>query len=211
MNHHRLFAGLLLAWAMAAGAAPADDFIPCPSFDAGGYGPYNYVTDKDKLPIVEHAHFTPEVRNLIRGNRGTLMGDIDYTLRHFPNHHLALLSVSNYSRRRDFQDDAFWSNHGRFPVECYFQNAVRFAPNDPNVYLIYAIHLHRNQEYRKAMVQYQAAVKMAPNNPETHYNLGLLYVDLKDFKAARAQAEIAYKSGYPLPGLRNRLKQAGAW
>lgn len=200
-----VFAGLVLpSWAMAAGT------YACPTLPQG-YGPYNYVTDKDKLAIVDGAHFTPEVQSLTRGSRGTIMGDLDYTIRAFPNHHLALMSLSTYSRRADFYQDDFWHQHRHFPVECYFERAVKFAPDDPNVYLVYAIQQHRKGELKAALALYQQALKLAPGHTEAHYNLGLLYIDLNDFKSAKAQAQLAYAKGYPLPGLRNKLKAAGAW
>lgn len=199
-----VFAAALSFMQQAAAAAYA-----CPEFRKG-YGPFNYQTQKHELPIIEGAHFTPEVQALVRGNSASLMGDLDYTIRAVPNHHLALMSLSRYSRRPDFEHDAFWSR-GRFPVECYFERALRFAPSDANVHLVYAIHEHRAGRSKEALARYAQALKLAPRHAEAHYNLGLLYVDLKDYKNAREQAEAAYASGYPLPGLRNRLKAVGAW
>ena len=47
-------------------------------FSSGQYGPYDFRTDKEKLPIVLGAHFTPEVEALIRGKTsGTPGGDIE--------------------------------------------------------------------------------------------------------------------------------------
>ena len=58
------------------------------------YGPYDYRIDKDKLPIVEIAHFTAQVESLLRGqSMASFAGDISYTLQRFPNHHRALMSV----------------------------------------------------------------------------------------------------------------------
>jgi len=55
------------------------------------------------------------------------------------------------------------------------------------------------------------AIKYAPNNFEAHYNLGLLYLDTKRPNKALEQAKIAYRGGYPLEGLKMRLKDAGVW
>lgn len=177
---------------------------------AQGYGPYNYETQKDKLTVVEVRHFTPDVRNLRAGSSGSIMGDLDYTLRAFPNHHLALMSVSRYSRMAEYEKDGFFKGRP-YSAECYLQRAERFAPQDANVQLIYAIHLHQSQQLKAAAKRYQTALKLSPNNVEAHYNYGLLLVDTKDFKNAKHHANTAYGRGYPLPGLRNRLKQAGAW
>ena len=40
---------------------------------------------------------------------------------------------------------------------------------------------------------------------ELNYFLGLTYLDLGRNELARQHAEVAYRLGYPLPGLRNRL------
>jgi hypothetical protein len=44
---------------------------------------------------------------------------------------------------------------------------------------------------------------------EVQYNLGLINLDLGDSLAAVENAKKAYAKGYPLPGLRRRLAQAG--
>lgn len=42
---------------------------------------------------------------------------------------------------------------------------------------------------------------------EINYFLGIFYIELKDVKNAKRYAEIAYKLGYPLPGLKNKIKR----
>ena len=56
-----------------------------------------------------------------------------------------------------------------------------------------------------------AAEKQAPGNANLAYNIGLLQVDLKRYDAALEHAHSAYLGGFPLPGLRDKLKRAGAW
>ena len=62
-----------------------------------------------------------------------------------------------------------------------------------------------------ALEQYSAAEKLAPHSAELHYNFGLLYFDLKNYKEAVAQARQAYAKGFPLPGLKRKLQNIGAW
>ena len=71
--------------------ADVNDYI-CGSLQ-NGYGPYDYRSDKDKLRIVEQYHLTPEVVNLVAGSTGEIGDDLDYTLRAFPNHHVALMAM----------------------------------------------------------------------------------------------------------------------
>ena len=52
---------------------------------------------------------------------------------------------------------------------------------------------------------------MSTDGHTAHYNLGLLYVRKKDYDKARASADKAYGAGFPLPGLKNKLLEAGQW
>jgi len=174
------------------------------------YGPFDYSNPdhrKTKLPIVEQYHFNADVENLIKGMTGTIWGDLNYTLKTFPNHHRALFAMAKYARR----------NNMRMPgappgtsAENYFQSAMTFAPNDPTVYLIYGIHLHKLKKLKDAKFYYDKALSLAPD-AEAHYNLGLLYLDLDQLENAKRHAIKAYEMNHPLPGLRNRLKRAGVW
>lgn len=46
---------------------------------------------------------------------------------------------------------------------------------------------------------------------ELSYMLGLYYLDAGRYEQARESATVAYRLGYPLPGLKNRLARAGHW
>jgi tetratricopeptide (TPR) repeat protein len=100
-------------------------------------------------------------------------------------------------------------------AECYFETAITFAEkynlHDGNTRNVYGVYLHKRGELDAALKQYKQAENLLPNSAEVHYNLGLLYVDKKDFKNAQFHAEKAYRLGHPLPGLRNKLIAAGVW
>lgn len=184
----------------------AQDFMDCGSLEAS-YGPFDYTNPihvKSKLPIVEKAHFTRDVENLIRGSStANVMGDISYTLRTFPNHHRALYAMVRYMLRQEKRPIA----GTRMSPECWFDRAVRFAPNDGNVRFIYGIYLHRINNYEKSLQEYTAALESLPDSGELHYNLGLLYLDMGDYASSRRHAEQAYELGHPLPALRNKLEK----
>ena len=172
------------------------------------YGPYDYRSDKDKLPIVEGAHFTPEVANLIRGTTGERPGgDIDYTLRAFPNHPGALMSMV---RLGDKEKTARPSG-SRYTVECWLNRAVRFRDNDPTVKMIYATYLAKKGNNEGALKQLNDAVQLGEDNANLQYNIGLVYFNLRKYDEALNYAHLAYGSGFPLPGLRDKLKKAGKW
>ncbi len=169
------------------------------------YGPFDYrkaINRKKYLPIVEEYHFNKQVENLIRGMTSGVLGDIDYTLRAFPNHHRALKSVARYWLQGR-------ENPAKLPpAECYLQRAEAFAPDDYKVHLIFGIYLHRKHKLQKARKHYLTAIKLQPKSALSHYNLGLLYVDLNELDLARKEARAAAKLGYPLKGLSHRIQRA---
>jgi tetratricopeptide (TPR) repeat protein len=190
------------------GSAAAQVVAGCGSLQ-NAYGPFDYrdpTLRATKLPIVEEYHFTPQVEALETGSTGYLaMGDIDYTLRAFPNHPRALAATAKWALRG-----------GRFPnqaipsAECYFERAVAFAPDDATVRAIYGTYLFKRHKNDDARQQYEAALKLSPNSPEINYDAGLLFVELGDLPRAKALAKVAYDGGHPLPGLRKKIAEAEA-
>ncbi len=178
------------------------------------YGPYDYTNPYHKekfLPIVESAHFTKNIENLnptrTDGRRLHLGGEIAYTLRAFPNHHRALLALSKLAIR----DKKHTFKGSRYSVLCYFDRAVRFKPNDPIVYTLFANHLQKLGKIKLAQQKLGVAEKLDPENANIKYNLGLLYFKTKKYDIAMSYAKEAYGLGFPLPGLRNKLKRVGKW
>ena len=190
------------------GRALAQDVPGCGNLQ-NAYGPYDYrdpVNKRDKLPIVDTFHFTADVESLRRGSSGTVLGDLQYTLRAFPNHHRALRAMARYAL-----------GGGHFPVDatipsadCFFERAVAFAPDDAAVHVIYANYLFKRGNREDAGRQYEEALRLAPESVEISYVAGLYYVDVGDLARARSLAKFAYDSGYPLPGLKNKLAAAEA-
>ena len=194
---------------------------PANALDAGcptlrhGYGPYDYRTaTPEQLNLVEGAHFFPNVENLRDGtphpNRGYAIipgGEIDYTLRAFPNHHRALMALSRLSLR----DKNERPNGVKANVECYFQSAIKFREDDTYVYLVYGIHLLKKGKNQEAMVQFDKSKELGDDSANLHYNLGLAYFQAKRFDDALESAHKAYSAGFPLAGLKNMLIRAGKW
>ena len=171
------------------------------------YGPFDYRSDKDKLGVVEAYHFTPEVASLTRGKSGHLGGDIDYTLRAFPNHPRALMAMVQLGEREKVIKVAA----AQYTVECYLQRAIRFRDDDGMAKMIYANYLVKKGRGKEALKQLNDAASLNDDNTSLDYNIGLVYVELKDFDKALIYAHKAYLGGFPLPGLRDRLKRAGKW
>lgn len=178
-------------------------------FSNGNVGPYDYdnpYSRANEIPVVERYHFNSDVENLIRGQSSAqIMGDLDYVLRAVPNHHRALASLMRYAPKRSPRDQQF------FATECYFSRAVVFRPDNATVHMIYGVYLAKSRNYPAAEKEYLAAVELSPKYAEAHYNLGLLYVKNGQLELAHESAQKAYELGFPLQGLKRKLRDAGIW
>lgn len=198
---------VLACFVFYGSAAQADvDEFSCGALQ-NAYGPYDYRSDKDKLGVVESFHFTPEVATLTRGKSGHIGGDLDYTLRAFPNHPRALMAMVQLAEREK-KAKVFGA---QFSVECYFHRAIRFRADDPTAKMIYANYLVKNGRSKDALKQINDAASLSNSNTSLDYNIGLVYLELKEYDKALVYAHKAYLAGFPLPGLRDRLKRVGKW
>lgn len=182
------------------------DELECGSLQ-NAFGPFDYrdKTKGQELQLVESGHFTADVRTLRRGaSTVSPIDDLNYALRAFPNHWGALEAVSRFELQggnmREFRT-----------VDCYFDRALRFAPDDSNVHLLYGVYLMRRKRDDEARRELEEAERLAPESIDIAYNLGLLYLRLGEPGKSMEKARYAYEKGYPLPGLRVALEKAGAW
>jgi len=190
------------AWAQS-GASNCGP-IPIP----GQYGPWDYRTDRDKLAIVLGAHFTPEVEALVRGKTSESPGgDISYTLVSIPNNHRALIAVMRLGEK----EKTPMPRGSRFSVQCWFERAVTFRPDDAVVRMIYSTYLNKQGRAQEANAQLEMATVQAKDNGFTHYNIGLHYFDMKNYDKALAQAHKALALGFTQTALRDELQKVGKW
>jgi hypothetical protein len=197
-------AAALIALAFAASAQPA--FHACGSLSTT-FGPFDYRSDRDKLPIVENSHFTPAVEALIRGVSGPVGAELNYLLVVFPNHHRGLVAMTRLFERSKWAQPP----GAKFSIDCYYDRALRFRPDDMLVRLLYASYLGKRNRNDEALTQLARAREDAGDNPITQFNVGLLYVDLKQYELARQQAYRVQRLGFTRPELVQRLQAAGEW
>ncbi len=171
------------------------------------FGPYDYRSHRATLKVVEDFHFTPEIEAGLRGRNGPIGGDINYTLKASPNHHRALVTLATVITRAkaDILPGMEW------PMECYYDRALRFAPDDTTVRMLYAQFLHRGKRAPEALAQLEAVRQQAADNPFTHYNLGLMFLEVGKPESALAQAHRAAELGFPRRDLAEALKKSGHW
>ncbi|MBL8472254.1 MAG: hypothetical protein KF778_04450 [Rhodocyclaceae bacterium] len=193
-------------------AAPAFGFVVGTS-DCGelgdGFGPYDFRTyDQVYVHRVERAHFPTYVEFLERGKTNIYpAGDVDFVLRTFPTHHRALQSMSNAAFK--FKSDPPPGSH--YTVQCWFERALRFKRDDGTVYMLYGIFMLRKGAVESGVKLLEKSKELAPADANIYYNLGLSYFSLKDYDKALENAHTAYRMGFPLPGLREKLIRAGKW
>jgi tetratricopeptide (TPR) repeat protein len=173
------------------------------------FGPFDYALAANAVSLasVEPYHFTENVEQGITGATGPVGGDLDYTLRAFPNHPRALAAMGRIGVR----DKRTQISGAKYPVECYFVRALEFAPNDAAVHAAYGSYLLALGRNAEALARMQQSVQLAPEQPTYNYNLGLAYLRLEQYDKANLHAHVAYAHGFPLPGLRLMLSAAGRW
>lgn len=177
---------------------------PCGSL-SNAYGPLDYRTEKAALAIVDVAHFTPGVESLISGNRGVLGSDLDYTLRASPNHHRALISVAKYGIRSKLLQPKDLPR----TVECYFDRAIRFRPDDHLVRMIYAEYLKQLGRQIDALNQLDTVIGNPKLAAPTLENVGLFFIDLQAFDKALMLVDRIRAEGEEPQQLLTKLKELG--
>lgn len=189
-----------LAQAQAAGAPACGEL-------GAGYGPFDYrVVRGHALEIVEKAHFTQRIEMLVKGER-VLGDDLSYTLHVFPNHHRALIAMTKLSEREKTSKP----EKSSYTVECWFDRAVRFRPDDTVVRVLFAQFLSKQSRKDQAIQQLEAATQQAADNAFSHYNIGLMYFEIKEFDRALVQAHKAQALGFTRHELADRLKRENRW
>ena len=196
--------------ALASPLAAAQQGDPsCGNPFVNGFGPHDYRVEQGQpRKIVEDYHFSTRVESLISGMSGSVGSDIDYTLRAFPNHHRALISMMNLGARTKSPTPP----GAQFSVECYFKRALQFRPDDTIARMIYAKYLASTGRKPDATRQLETVVQAAKENGFTQYNAGLIYFEMGEFDKARLQAHRAQSLGFERQGgLKQQLQAAGKW
>jgi tetratricopeptide (TPR) repeat protein len=199
--------GAMLLGTLAIGTAHADG--RCGSL-LNAVGPWDYrtATTREK-DLVERFHFNSNIESLALGRGGSVSNaaDISYTLKAFPNHPRALLSMAQLGLR----DKTPHPKGSPYSIDCWFERAMEFRPDDGQVRLIYGITLLKAGRPQDAIQKLEQADRLLPNDPNVQYNLGLAYFDTKDYDKSLEHAKKAYALGFPLPGLRDKLQRIDKW
>lgn len=206
MQWFGLCAGAVLLFSALPARAGETD---CGALD-NAYGPYDYINaehHKKFLPVVEAYHFDLKVETLTGGKSGSIMSDLDYTLRAFPNHHRALNAMARYQLKNGKPE----ADSNFRTIECYFDRAKRMNPRDSEVYAINGWYLRQLGDLEGALAQYRESEKLKPASINRDYQIGMLLFDMKRYEEARKYAERVYQRNFPDNALRDKLKSVNQW
>jgi tetratricopeptide (TPR) repeat protein len=172
------------------------------------YGPYDYRTaTAHQRKLVESAHFTPEAEQLKESPTGSFGADFKYTLSVFPNHPRALMAMERLVQKEKSNPAA----GAKYTIECFYERALRFKPDDHIPRLFYVDFLIRHNQFDEARKHLEYVAATTQDDPFAQFNTGMLYADLKDYDKALAQAHRVFAMGFTRPELRDRLKAVGRW
>lgn len=175
-------------------------------------GPWDYRTREstdrlswDHNDNMTH-HYLPATARMRAGEyTQPVMHDLDFLMRVWPNHLQGLRALIQY-------EEAGGRVHQYRTVECYFDRARRFAPDDAAAALLEGYYYSRKKKNKElARQSYEDALRLQPDSADVNYNVGLFYLELGEIEKAAHHAQIAYSYGYPLPGLRAKLEKLGSW
>lgn len=204
--HIMVLLGLLLFASMQESATAAT----CGMLIKTSAGPHDYRDYNARarfLPVVERVHFTTGIEDLTAKPARYLAGDLSYTLNKFPNHYRALDAISRLSVKVGMEQP----EGSDYSVDCWFQRAVVFQPEDGIVRLTYGIHLERLGKFREALKHVETALSLEPGNGKVLYHLARLKLRLGEADEARRYALEAQAAGFPINDLREELISLGLW
>jgi tetratricopeptide (TPR) repeat protein len=178
------------------GTAPAQDSVARDYYLAG-----SEREAVQALKNMHRLHYEPALKALQARKYQYALGDLEFMLKYFPNHPQALDKIGEVALGLKRPDIA----------QRRFEAALERYPQHDETYVVYGTFLHRLGRVDLAIAQYQRALEINPNSVYGNYNLGLAYVDRKEYAQANVHAQKAYELGVTFPGLRKRLQAAGAW
>jgi tetratricopeptide (TPR) repeat protein len=161
--------------------------------------------DARDLRYQEHYHLQPAQQQIRSGNLDrNVMNNLHFVLHKIPNDHRALALLLQWSK-------AGGSDKDYASPACYLIWARDFAPNDALVWMYGGNYFYQTKNEALARQWWDRALALDPSNADAHYNLGLLLFEQGQYESANIHAQAAYGAGYPLPGLRDKLREKGQW
>ena len=108
--------------------------------------------------------------------------------------------------------EAFDATGNAAKGEAVLRDVQSAQPNAARPYVALALLLKRQGKLPEAVRWLERGNRTTEfKSAEINYTLGLFLIDQKRFEEAKECAVRAYALGYPLPGLKEKLRRAGHW
>lgn len=200
--------GAMASAAHARGSKAEEAPSPCGplvSPDPQRITPMDYRLESPRLAMVETYHFTRNVEFLVKPIFQNFGSSIAYTLHGYPNHIRALATLVRLGEREKTNKPA----GADYTIDCYFDRALRFTPDDHVVRMLYADYLGKKGRREDAVRMADVVDTQAADDPLTRRNLGLLYLELAEPQKASAQLGKADPQDLAMVALRQALERRG--
>lgn len=163
--------------------------------DVDYFSPSTDPNYSEHLWAVEEYHYKPAVNWLMSGSPAQARDDIEFILRHFPNHPKALALAFEYGKRIKQPDYAL-------PL---YQKAVQMNPKIAGIWSDFGTLQHELKNYTEAVACFEKAVAINAKTGIYRYNLGLSLFEIKEYEKAQVEATAARDMGVPFTALQDKL------
>ena len=134
------------------------------------------------------------------------LSEVNYAIARIPP------SVPVYWKLMTIQARVLYVQGNKEQSVATLKQVIKNKPDLPDGHVVLGNFLYKEGKFDQAREVLQSGLEKVPKpTAEMHYFLGMVLLKQGSYDSAREQAHNAYKQGYPLPGLRNRLKAAGHW
>jgi predicted Zn-dependent protease len=172
------------------------DVMPVQDAPHTVYDYFDASTDrivKQRLQAVERFHMNKHLfENIANGKYKHALGDIDFTLRYFPNHPRGLQLLTTV---------AALTKNGALPIR-YFEKAIALYPKHAITHAQYGWFFVTIGDLDNGIQKLRHAIEMDPKLTTGHVWLAQAYEKKGDLQSSRAARERAKELGYngKLPG-----------
>lgn len=136
----------------------------------------------------------------------SVVGEVDFSIRYVPESHII------HAEHIMTKAQAIWHLGKYDSANNLLERETALHDTYAPIYSVRAVLLRDQGKLDEAIeLLYHATEKKQVKSAELHYFLGLFLVENKSYDKALEQAHQAYSLGYPLPGLKNKLKRLGRW
>lgn len=135
----------------------------------------------------------------------TAAHELNYTYREMPKEHSPLLAKIS----GELADAMYGLGREREAIRI-LDDAIRYQPNNIEVYKVRANHFRKKKQYLKALEALKyGARRLKKKDKKLFALISFTALQAKDYKSAQEYARYAYEAGYKSEKLKKKLEKAG--